>query len=179
MLNHGVSTGALFIMVGMIYDRRHTRMIAEFGGLANVMPVFSTFFMVVTLSSIALPLLNGFVGEFLILLGTFNSTLLPHARLFASLAALGMILSAVYMLWMYQRVIFGELRNPSNLKLTDLNAREKLVLVPFALLALLMGVYPGPFLSRSAQTIQSIKARISSPAELAREASGNTLDIER
>jgi len=80
-------------------------------------------------------LLNGFVGEFLILLGTFNSTLLPHARLFASLAALGMILSAVYMLWMYQRVVFGEVRNPSNLKLADLNAREKLVLVPFALLA--------------------------------------------
>jgi NADH-quinone oxidoreductase subunit M len=179
MLNHGVSTGALFIIVGMIYDRRHTRLIAEFGGLANVMPVFSTFFMVVTLSSIALPLLNGFVGEFLILLGTFNSTLLPHARLFASLAALGMILSAVYMLWMYQRVVFGEVRNPSNLKLADLNAREKLVLVPFALLALAMGVYPSPFLSRTAQTIQSIKARISPPAELARESRPNTsLDLE-
>src|SRR4030095_287996 len=89
MLNHGVSTGALFLMVGMIYDRRHTRLIAEFGGLANVMPVFSTFFMVVTLSSIALTLLNGFVGEFLILIGTFTSTLLPNAKLFASLAAVG------------------------------------------------------------------------------------------
>ena len=178
MLNHGVSTGALFIIVGMIYDRRHTRLIAEFGGLANVMPVFSTFFMVITLSSIALPLLNGFVGEFLILLGTFNSTLLPHARLFASLAALGMILSAVYMLWMYQRVVFGEVRNPSNLKLTDLNAREKLVLVPFALLALVMGVYPSPFLSRTAQTIQSIKARISPSAELATEAGRSTPGIE-
>jgi len=119
-------------------------------------------------------LLNGFVGEFLILLGTFNSTLLPHARLFASLAALGMILSAVYMLWMYQRVVFGEVRNPSNLKLTDLNAREKLVLVPFALLALVMGVYPSPFLSRTAQTIQSIKARISPSAELATEAGRST-----
>ena len=179
MLNHGVSTGALFIMVGMIYDRRHTRLIAEFGGLANVMPVFSTFFMVVTLSSIALPLLNGFVGEFLILLGTFNSTLLPHARLFASLAALGMILSAVYMLWMYQRVVFGEVRNPSNMKLADLNAREKLVLVPFALLALAMGVYPSPFLSRTAQTIQSIKARISPTAELATEARRNATPISK
>src|SRR5207253_748066 len=121
MLNHGVSTGALFIIVGMIYDRRHTRLIAEFGGLANVMPVFSTFFMVVTLSSIALPLLNGFVGEFLILIGTFSSTLLPHAKLFASLAALGMILSAVYMLWMYQRVIFGEVRDTSKLNPADLH----------------------------------------------------------
>ena len=160
MLNHGVSTGALFLIVGMIYDRRHTRLIAEFGGLANVMPVFSTFFMIVTLSSIALPLLNGFVGEFLILIGTFTSTLLPRAKLFASLAALGMILSAVYMLWMYQRVIFGEVRNTSNLKLADLNAREKLVLAPIVILVLLMGVYPGVFLSRTDQAIQSIKARL-------------------
>src|SRR5437016_7300773 len=130
MLNHGISTGALFLIVGMIYDRRHTRLIAEFGGLANVMPVFSTFFMIVTLSSIALPLLNGFVGGFLILIGTFTSTLLPHAKLFALLAALGMILSAVYMLWMYQRVIYGKVTNPANLKLTDLSFREKLVLAP-------------------------------------------------
>src|SRR5256712_5388792 len=139
MLNHGVSTGALFIIVGMIYDRRHTRLIAEFGGLANVMPVFSTFFMIVTLSSIALPLLNGFVGEFLILIGTFTSTLLPHAKLFASLAALGMILSAVYMLWMYQRVIFAQVRNTSNLNLADLNFRERLVLAPIAVLVVVMG----------------------------------------
>jgi NADH-quinone oxidoreductase subunit M len=167
MLNHGVSTGALFIIVGMVYDRRHTRLIAEFGGLANVMPVFSTFFMVVTLSSIALPLLNGFVGEFLILIGTFSSTLLPHAKLFASLAALGMILSAVYMLWMFQRVVFGEVRNPENLKLVDLNLREKLVLTPVTFLVLAMGVYPSVFLSRSAQAIQSIKERLTSTSELA------------
>jgi len=166
MLNHGVSTGALFLIVGMIYDRRHTRLIAEFGGLANVMPVFSTFFMIVTLSSIALPLLNGFVGEFLILIGTFTSTLLPHAKLFASLAALGMILSAVYMLWMYQRVIFGEVRNTSNLKLADLNFREKLVLAPIAVLVLVMGVYPSLFLSRTDQTIQSIKASLGAQASL-------------
>jgi NADH-quinone oxidoreductase subunit M len=142
------------------------------------MPVFSSFFMIVTLSSIALPLLNGFVGEFLILLGTFNSTLLPRARLFASLAALGMILSAVYMLWMYQRVVFGEVRNSSNQKLADLSVREKLVLIPFAALALAMGVYPSLFLSRSAQTIQSIKARISSPAEIASQAVRPTSGIE-
>ena len=167
MLNHGVSTGALFIIVGMVYDRRHTRLISEFGGLANVMPVFSTFFMVVTLSSIALPLLNGFVGEFLILIGTFSSTLLPHAKLFASLAALGMILSAVYMLWMFQRVVFGEVRNPENLKLVDLNLREKLVLTPVAFLVLAMGVYPSVFLSRTAQAIQSIRERLTSTSELA------------
>jgi NADH-quinone oxidoreductase subunit M len=164
MLNHGVSTGALFLIVGMVYDRRHTRLIAEFGGLANVMPVFSTFFMIVTLSSIALPLLNGFVGEFLILIGTFTSTLLPHAKLFASLAALGMILSAVYMLWMYQRVVFGEVHNPSNSKLTDLSHREKLVLTPIAILVVVMGVYPGFFLTRTDHTIQSIKARLSTAA---------------
>jgi len=180
MLNHGVSTGALFIIVGMIYDRRHTRLIAEFGGLANVMPVFSTFFMIVTLSSIALPLLNGFVGEFLILIGTFTSTLLPYARLFASLAALGMILSAVYMLWMFQRVIFGEVHNPSNLKLKDLDFREKLVLAPVALLVVAMGVYPSVFLSRSAQTIELIKARLTPAAELAtKEASGASAIEER
>jgi NADH-quinone oxidoreductase subunit M len=168
MLNHGVSTGALFLIVGMIYDRRHTRLIAEFGGLAHVMPVFSTFFMIVTLSSIALPLLNGFVGEFLILVGTFTSTLLPHAKLFASFAASGMILSAVYMLWMFQRVIFGEVRNTSNLKLADLNLREKLVLAPIAVLVLWMGVYPGVFLSRTDQAIQSIKAALTPAAVEAR-----------
>ena len=170
MLNHGVSTGALFIIVGMIYDRRHTRLIAEFGGLANVMPAFSTFFMIVTLSSIALPLLNGFVGEFLILIGTYTSTLLPHARLFASLAALGMILSAVYMLWMFQRVIFGEVRNPENLKLADLNFREKLVLAPIAALVLVMGIYPSVFLSRSNQAIQTIKARLTPVSEVGEKA---------
>jgi len=179
MLNHGVSTGALFLMVGMIYDRRHTRLIAEFGGLANVMPAFSTFFMIVTLSSIALPLLNGFVGEFLILIGTFTSTLLPHAKLFASLAALGMILSAVYMLWMYQRVIFGEVRNPLNLKLADLNFREKLVLAPIAVLVVLMGVYPSLFLSRSAEKIGEIKAQLAPAAELAAEATHSRSEVEK
>ena len=156
MLNHGVSTGALFIIVGMIYDRRHTRLIAEFGGLATVMPVYSTLFLVVTLSSIALPLLNGFVGEFLILVGTFTSSVLPYAKLFASLASLGMILSAVYMLWMFQRVIFGEVRNPENLKLEDLNGRERFVLAPIIALIVLMGICPGLFLDRSAAAISAI-----------------------
>jgi NADH-quinone oxidoreductase subunit M len=156
MLNHGISTGALFIMVGMVYDRRHTRMIAEFGGLANVMPVFSALFLVVTLSSIALPLLNGFVGEFLILVGTFTSKELPHAITFASFAALGMILSAVYMLWMYQRVIYGEVTNPENKKLTDINFREKLALAPLIALIFVMGIYPTFFLARSSRDISMI-----------------------
>jgi NADH-quinone oxidoreductase subunit M len=167
MLNHGVSTGALFILVGMIYDRRHTRLIAEFGGLANVMPVYSTLFMVVTLSSIALPLLNGFVGEFLILVGTFTSTTLDHARLFAALAALGMILSAVYMLWMYQRVIMGEVRSTANLKLSDLNGRERLVLAPVVVLVFLMGIYPSLFLSLSSSAIDGIKSRVTGSAAIA------------
>jgi NADH-quinone oxidoreductase subunit M len=175
MLNHGISTGALFVIVGMVYDRRHTRLIAEFGGLANVMPVFSTFFMIITLSSIALPLLNGFVGEFLILIGTFTSTLLPYAKLFASLAALGMILSAVYMLWMFQRVVFGEVRNPSNLNLSDLNFREKLVLTPIALLVLVMGVYPNVFLAATDHTIRSIKARLAPATELASDSRDNSV----
>jgi NADH-quinone oxidoreductase subunit M len=156
MLNHGISTGALFIIVGMIYDRRHTRLIAEFGGLANVMPVYSTLFLIVTLSSIALPLLNGFVGEFLVLIGTYTSTVLPQAKLYASIAALGMILSAVYMLWMYQRVIYGKVENPANLKLADLNFREKLVLAPIVVLIFVMGVYPNYFFARSNRAVQDI-----------------------
>jgi NADH-quinone oxidoreductase subunit M len=164
MLNHGVSTGALFIIVGMIYDRRHTRMIAEFGGLASVMPVYSALFLIVTLSSIALPLMNGFVGEFLVLVGTFTSTSLPYARTFAVLAALGMILSAVYMLWMYQRVVFGEVRNPENRTLKDLNGRERLVLAPIVALVLFMGVYPSLFLSRSGAAIKAISKSMSEPA---------------
>ncbi len=157
MLNHGVSTGALFILVGYVYDRRHTRMIAEYGGLVHRMPVYSVLFLVVTLSSIALPLMNGFVGEFLILVGTYTSQITSHPKLFGSLAAIGMILSAVYMLWMYQRVIFGELNNPDNMKLTDLNNRERLALAPLILLIFVMGIYPSLFLSRSDKAISELK----------------------
>jgi NADH-quinone oxidoreductase subunit M len=160
MLNHGISTGALFMIVGMVYDRRHTRLIAEFGGIANVMPMLAALFLIVTLSSIALPLLNGFVGEFLILVGTFTSSVLPYARLFTALAATGMILSAVYMLWMYQRVIMGEVTNPENKKLTDIDGRERLALAPMILLIFVMGIYPSLFLSLSDRAIQTIRTRI-------------------
>jgi NADH-quinone oxidoreductase subunit M len=141
MLNHGVSTGALFLLVGIIYDRRHTRLIEEFGGLANRMPLYAAFFLFVTLSSIGLPGLNGFVGEFLILLGTFGAN---HAR--AAVAALGVILSAVYMLWMYQRVIWGEIKNERNANLMDLVGRERVMLIPLLILIVWMGVYSSHFL---------------------------------
>jgi NADH-quinone oxidoreductase subunit M len=148
------------MIVGFVYDRRHTRLISEFGGLANVMPVFSTLFLVVTLSSIALPLLNGFVGEFLILVGAFTSTALPNAKLFASLAATGMILSAVYMLWMYQRVIMGEVKNDKNRELTDIDFRERAALAPIIVLIFVMGIYPSLFLSQSDRAIADIRARV-------------------
>jgi NADH-quinone oxidoreductase subunit M len=166
MLNHGVSTGALFLIVGMIYERRHTRMISEFGGLATPMPLFATLFVIVTFSSIGLPLLNGFVGEFLILLGTFTSS---HPVVFAVLATTGVILSAVYMLWMIQRVVFGEVTKEENRRLFDLNLREKFVLIPLVLLIIFMGVYPNFFLNRSSgqiQQVQRIVERVPGTAKL-------------
>jgi len=141
MLNHGVSTGALFLIVGMLSDRRHTRLITEFGGLKKVLPCLTALFLVITLSSIGLPGLNGFVGEFLILLGAFRWS--PRI---ASLAALGVILSAVYMLWMFQRVNYGEVTNEKNAQLRDLTVRERWVLVPAVAMAVIMGIVPGMFL---------------------------------
>src|SRR5438874_9580733 len=141
MLNHGVSTGALFLLVGIIYDRRHTRLIEEFGGLANRMPVYAAFFLVVTLSSIGLPGLNGFVGEFLVLLGTFG---VNPSR--AAFAAVGVVLSAVYMLWMYQRVMWGRLENDRNAALPDLSGREHAMLVPILVMIFWMGMYSSYFL---------------------------------
>jgi len=155
MINHGISTGALFLIVGMIYERRHTRMIADFGGLSKSMPVFSTFFMIVALSSIGLPFTNGFVGEFLILLGTFQAN-----KVYAILAATGVILAACYMLWMLQRVIFGKLTKPENENLTDLNGREKLVLIPLVILIFWIGIYPKPFLNRMEPAALSILERV-------------------
>jgi NADH-quinone oxidoreductase subunit M len=156
MCNHGVSTGALFILVGMLYDRRHTRLIREFGGLATPLPVYSAFFLIVALSSLGLPLLNGFVGEFLIIVGAF------HVRpLYAVLAAVGVVLAAVYLLWMYQRVFYGEVTNERNRSIPDLNDREKVMLVTIVFVILWMGVYPQPFLRRldlsAAQVIRAVE----------------------
>ena len=135
MLNHGVSTGALFMLLGMLYDRRHTYEIAEYGGLATPMPVYATLFLFMTLSSVGLPLLNGFVGEFLVLSGAFSTS-----TGFAVAATTGVIWSAGYLLWLYQRTFYGTIKNPANEHLRDANAREQLCLVPLCVLALIMGV---------------------------------------
>ena len=155
MLNHGLSTGALFLLVGMIYERRHTRLISDFGGLWKPLPRYAAVFMVVTLSSIGLPGLNGFVGEFLILLGAFG-----QSRLAAVLASSGLILGAVYMLWMFQRVFFGPVRHEENMALADLRPREVAVLAPVVAMIVVMGVYPKPFLEVMEPSVKAIIARM-------------------
>jgi NADH-quinone oxidoreductase subunit M len=139
----------------MIYDRRHTRMIDAFGGLWQQVPVFSAVLLVVTFSSVGLPGLNGFVGEFLILLGSFAS-----APAWTAFAATGVILGAIYMLWMFRRVIFGPLNKPENEKLQDLNGRELIILAPILILIVLMGVYPQPFLTRMEPAVEMSLRRI-------------------
>jgi NADH-quinone oxidoreductase subunit M len=150
MVGHGLSTGALFLLVGMIYERRHTRLIAQFGGLWKQMPGYAVCFLIIMLASIGLPGLNGFVGEFLILLGAFRS----HPAL-AACAASGVVLGAVYMLWMYQRVMFGALDKAANTELADVSGREILVLAPLLALVLVMGVYPGPFLKAMEASVET------------------------
>jgi len=150
MVNHGVSTGALFLIVGMLYSRRHTRLIDDFGGLARVMPVFSAFFVITALSSIGLPGLNGFVGEFTILAGAFQ-----RSPAFTAAAALGVVLSAIYMLWMLQRVLFGRVLSPANQGLRDLGPREWAVMAPMLALMFWIGLYPRPLLDRIEPSAQA------------------------
>ena len=157
MFSHGISTGALFILVGLLYERRHTRLISEFGGLATSLPVYSTFFLIVTLSSLGLPMLNGFVGEFLIIVGSYHSRVV-----YAALAALGVVLAAVYLLWMYQRVFYGEIRNDKNRNLPDCSALEKLILATVVIVILAMGIYPQPFLRRMDRSVAAVMQRIDS-----------------
>jgi NADH-quinone oxidoreductase subunit M len=159
MLAHGISTGALFLCVGIIYERRHTRAIAEFGGIATSMPIYSTMFLIVALSSLGLPLLNGFIGEFLILVGTFSSSV-PYARTFAVLGASGVILSAVYLLWMLQRVLFGEPDKPENASLEEIDLREKAALIPLVAMAVIMGVVPMFFLRATQPAINGVRDAI-------------------
>jgi NADH-quinone oxidoreductase subunit M len=166
MLNHGVSTGALFLIVGFIYERRHTRLITDFGGLSKQMPIFATIFMIVTFSSIGLPGTNGFVGEFLVLIGAFESEL----RWWTIIASSGVILSAVYMLWMFQRVMFGELDNPKNQKLEDLNAREIAIMVPLLALIFIMGLYPNPFIEKMDPAIKKLIAQTKPASMVAQKA---------
>ena len=166
MLNHGISTGALFLLVGFIYERRHTRMISEFGGLANVMPLFATFFVFTSMSSVGLPFLNGFVGEFLIMIGMFTSSVLAVTEsvnwnyVSAMLAGTGVIFAAVYLLWMMQRVLFGKLTNDKNRSLTDLTYREIGLMVPLLFLMVFMGVYPSPFLNVTRQAVIELRDRV-------------------
>ncbi|OGK99349.1 MAG: NADH dehydrogenase [Candidatus Rokubacteria bacterium RIFCSPHIGHO2_12_FULL_73_22] len=159
MVNHGLSTGALFLMVGMIYERRHTRLIAEFGGLWKVVPAFSALFLVVTLSSVGLPGLNGFVGEFLILVGAFQVN-----RWLAAAATTGIIFAAVYMLWMYQRVIFGEVTHEANRGLRDLTPREWAVLVPVIVFIVWIGVYPAAFTGKTEASVEALIAQVQGKA---------------
>jgi NADH-quinone oxidoreductase subunit M len=140
-INHGISTGALFLLVGMVYDRRHTRLISEFGGLSKQMPKYAICFMIVALSSIGLPGMNGFVGEFMILLGFFQVD-----GIITAIATSGVIFAACYILWMFQRVMFQELKNPENMKLSDINTRELITVVPLIVLIFWIGLYPKPFM---------------------------------
>ncbi len=154
MLNHGVSTGALFLLVGMIYERTHSREIEKYGGLASVMPIFTIIFFIMTLSSIAVPGTNGFIGEFLILMGTFLTN-----KAYGAVAALGVILGAVYMLWMFKRVFFGEkgeLVKDEHHPLHDLSLREIGVLVPLIILVFWMGVFPNHFMDKSKVSIEHL-----------------------
>ncbi len=166
MLNHGVSTGALFLLVGYIYERRHTRAITDFGGISSVMPLFATFFVFTSMSSIGLPFLNGFVGEFLIMLGMWNSTVLNITNtvnwnyVATMFAGTGVIFAAVYLLWMIQRVFFGKITNPANRGLKDLNWREIGLIAPLLFLMVYMGVYPKPFLDASEKSVLAVQERV-------------------
>lgn len=154
MLNHGISTGALFLLVGILYERRHTREISQFGGITKVMPVFAVVFLLTTFSSIALPGTNGFVGEFLILLGSFQTN--PWVT---AVAGTGVVFGAVYMLWLVQRVFFGPIRNNENKELKDLTLREVLVMAPLMIAVFFMGIYPNFFLSKMENSVQRFLKR--------------------
>jgi NADH-quinone oxidoreductase subunit M len=172
MINHGLSTGALFLIVGLIYERRHTRDLAEFGGLSKVMPVFATLFLIVTMSSIGLPALNGFIGEFTILAGAWDipagygflfpwlGSLHIGGRFWAVCGALGIVLGAAYMLWLYQRTMFGKLENPENAKLKDLSTREVLTLAPLVACCFWIGLYPKPFFDVLERPVAEIVERL-------------------
>jgi NADH-quinone oxidoreductase subunit M len=162
MVNHGLSTGGLFLLVGMLYERRHTRMISDFGGIAKQMPLFFFLFLIILLSSIGLPMLNGFVGEFLVLFGSYKVNLW-----YAIVGTTGIIWGAVYMLWMFQRVMFGPLENPENKQLKDLNAREIAILVPIILVMFWIGIYSNSFLRKLDVAVDQSLLRVQQQQQVA------------
>jgi NADH-quinone oxidoreductase subunit M len=167
MINHGLSTGALFLLVGVIYERRHTRELSEFGGLWKVMPLYGTISLIVALSSMGLPGLNGFVGEFTILLGAWSAGQAGGALgsvWYAVLASLGVILAAVYMLWMFQKMFLGRVDNPHNERLPDLTWREVVVLVPILVFIVWIGLYPQPFFNLMAPSVEQLVASLQGAA---------------
>ncbi|GDX82163.1 NADH:ubiquinone oxidoreductase subunit M [Deltaproteobacteria bacterium] len=168
MLNHGISTGALFLLVGVLYERRHTRRIVDYGGITKVMPKFALIFMIITFSSIGLPGLNGFVGEFMILLGGFQFAPIPTI-----IAASGVILGATYMLWCFQRMMFGPLQNEANRNLKDLNPRELAYLLPLVVLAFVMGLFPNVFLDRINPSVERFVERMEGHFEASPYACGD------
>jgi NADH-quinone oxidoreductase subunit M len=157
MVNHGLSTGALFMLVGVIYERRHTRLLADYGGLARTMPVFAVFFVIAVLSSVGLPGLNGFIGEFLILAGTFQTW--PVA---ATIAATGVILAAIYLLWLVQKVFFGPITNEANRNVPEIAWNEIAALVPIVLFMVWIGVHPNTFLKKMEPSVKQLMTRIGS-----------------
>jgi NADH-quinone oxidoreductase subunit M len=159
MLNHGVSTGALFLLVGMLYAQRHSREIADYGGIAKVVPAFAVIWLVVTFSSIGLPGTNGFIGEFQVLTGTWNSKL-PGAQWWAAIGTTSIILGAVYMLWMYQRVYQGPVTHETNRKLKDLTVREWLIMAPLVALIFIMGLFPTPIIDIARPSIGRFVAQM-------------------
>jgi NADH-quinone oxidoreductase subunit M len=155
MINHGISTGALFLLVGIVYERRHTRLISEYGGLAKQMPMYATIFLIAALSSMGLPALNGFIGEFTILLGAANRSIV-----WAVFAAVGIVLGAAYLLWLYQRVFWGPLDNPANQTLPDVNRRELLTLLPLVVLMFWIGIFPSTFFEKIEKPVDYIVRKV-------------------
>ncbi len=171
-VNHGLTTGALFLLVGMLYDRRHTKKIDDFGGLAARVPQMAGFFLFMAFASIGLPGLNGFVGEFLVLVGSFPSLPAPTV-----VAAFGVVLAAIYMLWAYQRVFTGPLTNPANRNVADLSFKETAVLAPLAALVLLLGLYPAILLERTAPSVEAILDRIEQSTDYQAPSPGRLADV--
>jgi NADH-quinone oxidoreductase subunit M len=165
MINHGLSTGALFLLVGVIYERTHTREIADYGGIAKIVPFYAFALLFASLSSVGLPGLNGFIGEFLILLGAFKSEVL-NSWWFTVFAASGVIFAAVYLLWMYQRVALGEVKNQKLRELTDMNAREIFVMMPIFIFIVWIGIYPSTFLKVSEKTTEKIIHQVINPEKV-------------